>query len=1086
MKETISAFAKGKINIEELTPAINPGQILEFIEPDSTMQGSFMVDFGSGKRIKACVFSTNRRMTLNKEQFHSEKIELIYTFNGIGMNEGDVIQGDVILLCETGEFRVPFTITAQQNTIVTGQGRLRNLEVFAALAGSDRAEAYKAFCKHRFLNTLKNEDSRFTTLYKGLTRDGFTEEAMTEFLTAIRNTDYDYDTDSGKSTYSSRRRGQISNQDRNIEKDRIACLYELFLDFRCMKTSTKAWLIKTRALLSEQMGMKNDSGFYSLYYVHTLVIEGKADEAKLKLDEVMEHMTGISKNPSLYAYYLYLCALIDGTETLISLNCKRVWDIYKKNNKNPFVLWILFMMDKDLLNDVNRRCEMAEALYERGTVSPVILMEIALLFRRNHALCSELSSFNIQVLIFAAKNHILTPELYSVIYKMAMRSNVFSTRVYLLLVQCYEELKDKESLQTICYYLIRNDRSDNKYFKWFELGVEQELRIARLYDYYLYSVKEDMEKALPENVLQYFKFNMEIEYNKKSFLFANLYRFRDEIGQLYEEYREDMELFINLQLELGRVNRHLAYLYSELVDESMVNGRNARQIADLVFTYHAKDLPSWANTIVVTDAMFVGEREYPIVNGEADVQLYSDSSCILLKDGERKRFVKSAGLWEKWFKKEEILEICKKYCPNHPGLVLKRCKQLVSGRDTDWEETTAGILNNQELTFYAKDQILHSLLDYFYNHEDIGNLKKLLKVREDFPQYIKTGKNHLSIFLQTGHFDEAYEYALKNGCEHIPAAKLVAMCDYAIEKNEGEYIEDLYALTGEIFKRGKYSEAMLDYLITYVKGDTGFLIALLKAGKAFSMNVAVLEEKILVQLMFSKQLPESVYEIYKDYDLHGGKTIIKNAFLSFMSHEAIKNNRVIRPELAEWINKRLENSYQITDICKIMWLKAYSEGFFADDTIATGYMEEFEQEDRFFEFFNSLPKKLRDKYFFTNKIIIECKAEANADVNCYYSINNADTFTRKHMAEMYDGIYVTTLPIFYSDRLRYYVSYEKDDYSCILESRIISRTEEKEEGFSRYEHLNSILAAQSYEEKDEKILEFLKEDYVTGKLFNKF
>lgn len=1084
MKERISAFAKGKVNSVDMSVFFEPQYISEFIEPDSMMQGSFTLSFSGGEKVKGCIFSTNRRMVVSKEQFKVEKAEITYCFYGKGMREGDIIQGDFIILCEAGEYRIPYTITARQNTIVTPQGRLRNLDTFVALAAADREEAYKAFCKHRFLNTLKQEDSRFTTLYKGLTRDGFSKEAMDEFLTAVRSSDYSYGDENYRSSDSGRRRSINNNQEALMEKDRIICLYELFLDFRCMKTSTKAWLIKTRALLSEQLGMKNDSGFYSLYHIHTLIIEGKNEEAEKLMENLTEDNTGITGNPGLYSYFLYLSALINMSEAFINLNCKRIWSLYKKNNTNPFILWILLMVEKEFMENPEMKWNMAASLYERGVLSPIILMEIALMFKRNPALCKELSDFNVQVLLFAARNDLLTPELYSFIYNKATRSNSFNKKVYLLLVQCYERLKDKESLQTICHYLIRNDRSGTNYFKWFELGVEQDLRIARLYDYYLYSVKEDMQHPLPEKVLQYFKFNMEIEYNKKSFLFANLYRFREEIPNQYEEYKEDMEQFVIQQLKMGRINEHLSYLYSELIDESYVNEENAAELTDLLFSYHATNLPAWANAVVVTDSMFVTENETPIIDGESIVYLYSDSSCILLKDGERKRFVKDAGVWKKWFENPSLLAVCEEYCPTHPGILLRRCDNLTKGRDPYWEHTVAEILMNDKITDFGKESVLQRLFDYFYEKEDVKSLETMLDIRNAYPDYLKTGVNHLSAFLLTGRFEDAYEYAVENGCEHILPGKLVPMCDYIISSKDMEYNPELYRLTEEIFKRGKYSENMLEYLIANVRGDNEFLLKLLNAGKEFIVDVDIIEEKLLVQSLFAGQLPESIYDVYCDYDLHGGKAVVKNAFLSFLAHETVSKNRVVKKEFIHWIDKRIKNSHAVTDVCKVLWLQAYSEGLMDDDKTAEEILDSFEQDDRFFSFYKNLPDRLQKKFFFNNKVILQCRTKKGSDVNCYYSINGEEKFIRKHMAEVYDGVFATTLPVFAKDELKYYITAESGENTSVIECSKMIIPEFKGSCEGRYRWIDSILSAESDEERDSLALDFLREDLLSRKLFS--
>ncbi len=1084
MKETISAFAKGQVHIEHPEVSL-PEYITAFIEPYGTLQGSISLSFACEDNVRGFVFSTNRRMRPEKKEFSGTRIELPYTFYGKGMEEGDVVQGDFMILSEAGMYRIPYTITARYDMIVTGFGKLKNVEAFAALANSDREEAYRAFCGKRFLNTLKNDDLRFTTLYRALTRDGFSREAMDEFLTAAGVDTGGFDpSDTGTFSASSRKRtGGISNQERQMEAERMICLYQLFLDFRCMKTSPKAWIVKTRAMLSEQLGTKNDAGFYSLYYVHTLLMEQNKSEAERRLAELAEQMPQILQNQRYYAYYLYLSALINGSETFIQISCEKIWKIYKRNSADPFILWILFMMEKDFLDDSLLKCDMAKTLYEKSVVSPVILMEIALLFRRQPALITELSDFNVQVLIFAARMQILSSELCTVIYRMAAHSNVFSVKVYILLTKCYEMNKDRESLQTICHYLIRNDKSDNAYFKWFALGVQEDLRIARLYDYYLYSVRENMDYPLPEKVLQYFKFNMELEYNKKSFLFANIYRFREET-HIFEEYQEDMMAFVRQQLGAGRINRHLAYLYSELIDENDITAENAGVVIDLLFSYHVSELPPWAGAVIVTDPIYVSEQVFPVFDREAVVFLYSEHSCILLRDGMRKRFIKNAGKWEKWFYNEKLLAACERFCPDHPGLILKNCERLIQGNDPEWAENVWKIISDAELTKSGKDTILCHLLRHFYEEEDILSLEILLSLRRHYPEYLQTEPLLLNVFLLTGHYEDAFFFACEYGCTQIKPEKLVPMCEYMLKKKEQAYDEPLYALTKEIFLRGKYSENMLEYLIRYADGETAYLLRLREAGLSFSLEVRILEEQILRQALFVRQVPEKICQVFWAYDQDGGyDEEIKTAFLSFLAHETISCGRVTPPALAEHIDALKRTGSLLPDVCKILWLQAFAAGLVDDKEAAAQILDEFEESGRFFGFCKMLPERLKQKYFYTNKAIIELRAAAGADVYCYYTFSGPSRFIRKRMTEVYEGVYAVMIPLFADESLLYYVSLETDRRKEILMSGDLPADGMDKTAASRYGKVDQMIGADSCEAKNGALIDYLREERMNSKLF---
>ena len=100
-----------------------------------------------------------------------------------------------------------------------------------------------------------------------------------------------------------------------------------------------------------------------------------------------------------------------------------------------------------------------------------------------------------------------------------------------------------------------------------------------------------------------------------------------------------------------------------------------------------------------------------------------------------------------------------------------------------------------------------------------------------------------------------------------------------------------------------------------------------EAGLSFSLEVRTLEEQVLRQALFVRQVPEKICDVFWAYDQDGGyDEEIKAAFLSFLAHEAISCGRITSPALAEHIDALKRTVGELPDVCKILWLQAFADG----------------------------------------------------------------------------------------------------------------------------------------------------------------
>jgi len=89
------------------------------------------------------------------------------------------------------------------------------------------------------------------------------------------------------------------------------------------------------------------------------------------------------------------------------------------------------------------------------------------------------------------------------------------------------------------------------------------------------------------------------------------------------------------------------------------------------------------------------------------------------------------------------------------------------------------------------------------------------------------------------------------------------------------------------------------------------------------------------------------------------------------------------------------------------------------------------------------------------------------------------------MAEVYDGVFATMLSVFSNDELQYYITGEKDNWAHIIECNKIRKASFVDEPTSRYQWIDKLLSQENYEDKDNMVLDFLREDLLSSKLFSK-
>ena len=274
---------------------------------------------------------------------------------------------------------------------------------------------------------------------------------------------------------------------RRQKKHKIMELMQYYEAFRTKKISASSWMKETGELIEELVHMDERDLAVKLFQAQFLITSGRANEAEWILGqadkELEEHF-----DATLYCYYLYLNTLISRKGVYIDETAGQVERIFAQNSDNWRIAWLLLYLSEDYTRSASKRWIVLEEQFRQGCTSPVLYIEAWNLLLANPTLLMRLGNFEIQILSYAAKKDLLTVDIINQSVYLAQKQKNYSGRLFFILKACYKVMPTDEILQTICTLLIKGNITAPFSFPWYEKGIEKELRITRLYEYYMMSI----------------------------------------------------------------------------------------------------------------------------------------------------------------------------------------------------------------------------------------------------------------------------------------------------------------------------------------------------------------------------------------------------------------------------------------------------------------------------------------------------------------------------------------------------------------------------------------------------------------------
>ena len=886
--------------------------------------------------------------------------------------------------------------------------------------------------------------------------------------------------------------GSIS--DIAVTKDIKECMVgimELYTSFRLKRIVTGVWANETISILNHLHALMPDEHMYELMKAQAFIINRQRQEAKWILDD-FKHSNPDKKAP-IWGYYLYLMTLLEREPSYVDNMTHEVELIFYENPDSVLLFWVLLFLRDQYFDDSAGKLKDIKYWVLRGCSSPYLYIEAYYLISQDPYLIKELSVFELRILSWAVKEKALTKELAGAIFEAVDLAGGFDNRVYELLTAAYEICPEAEYVGIICSYLIKGHKNDTCFHKWFELGIENKLRLTGLYESYLITIDDRQISPVPKIIQMYFSFDNKLPYRKLAVLYNNIIAAKETEPEVYHKYRKAMGRFAMDQAQLRHIDDNLAVLYEDMLELGFINEELSAAFSDIIYTHKLIVFDKRIVRAIIYQNEMKEPQIVPVTDQCAYFELFSNDYVILFEDSRGYRYVKSISYrLQRLMDAEKYLDRCISLSPDRPQYIVSHFKHV-----RDYSDFTKDDLKLFKPVFYSesfsdsyKAVMGYRILKYCQLHDYEDYVRPFLQ-SINFDTLQKDARKYLIDMLVSNRlYEKAYDMAMEYGIDMLAAASKVVLCENALKV---QHVDDdfMVQLAISAFKTGKYSDLVLKYLCENYTGPTDELINLWHAADKFSISSMKLDERILEQGIYTQIEPEKISDIFMEYYKRAGNEKLILAYISLVAHGYLHSGGCKADFIFDIIEKRFIGNRTLNDACQLALLKHFAEKtditqaeLEIEDTLLKYYI----YNNMYFDFFARLDYRLLEKYFIYDKAFLQYESTPGTHVVLHYSRDeDGEEFNSEDMVEMYDGIYVKTFVIFFGELIRYYITEEHDNSIEVKESnRLTCNNIPGDNDHSRYNLINEMIISDTLSDETtlkSNIDEYKRLDAATKQLF---
>lgn len=162
-----------------------PDKLEETVQAGKTLSGEFHVNSENSLYIKGLAYTNHTRVKIDNPAFGGMRNRVSYQIDAGHLENGDKIEGEILLVTNGGEITLPFCFLVQLGVSGKTLAGLKTAEDFGDAAREDLETALRLFDYQDFAKAPFMQDMHIRALYDGLKGHGDRGNQLEEFLVSL-------------------------------------------------------------------------------------------------------------------------------------------------------------------------------------------------------------------------------------------------------------------------------------------------------------------------------------------------------------------------------------------------------------------------------------------------------------------------------------------------------------------------------------------------------------------------------------------------------------------------------------------------------------------------------------------------------------------------------------------------------------------------------------------------------------------------------------------------------------------------------------------------------------------------------------
>jgi hypothetical protein len=321
-----------------------------------------------------------------------------------------------------------------------------------------------------------------------------------------------------------------------------------------------------------------------------------------------------------------------------------------------------------------------------------------------------------------------------------------------------------------------------------------------------------------------------------------------------------------------------------------------------------------------------------------------------------------------------------------------------------------------------------------------------------------------------------------------------ALCQVVLSQLQAQDMQEDEWLLGfamHCFLAGFRQRPLLEYLCNYYQGPVKHLASLWRAAAKQQLKANELEERLLIQMVFTAAFTSDTSAIFRSYCSHPVRETVSLAYLTYFSYAAFFQGADVEPELYLYLEQETLKRRGVNEYLRLALIRHYTKLAVLtpeQEQFIDSMLDEYLGKDTCFPCFLELPDRILVRHQLYDLQVIEYHSRVeHAQVWLSYRIVSGERdFTRVELESMAGSTYLWQMRMTAGERLEYFITEKSGRMETVTKSCYLDAPAFSDVPDNRYGRLSRMQRADLAGDREALVKEM--EEYqalenLTGRLF---